>query len=104
MPSLQVPLHTPIAAHVAVAAAERRSDALSVARRHRVEALLIGVLVAVVLFLWRTPPELLAPGVFRDDGVYLAVGRAIAHGQGYHSVYLPGAPLQVKYPPGLPVL
>src|SRR5678810_341074 len=33
-----------------------------------------------------------------------AVGRAIAHGQGYHSLYLPGAPLQVKYPPGLPLL
>jgi hypothetical protein len=73
-------------------------------RRHTIEAVLVGVLVAVVLFLWRTPPELIAPGVFRDDGVYLAVGRAISEGRGYHSIYLPGAPLQVKYPPGLPVL
>jgi hypothetical protein len=73
-------------------------------RRHTIEAVLVGALVAVVLVLWRTPPELIAPGVFRDDGVYLAVGRAISEGRGYHSIYLPGAPLQVKYPPGLPVL
>jgi hypothetical protein len=46
-------------------------------RRHIIEAVLVGALVAVVVFLWRTPPELIAPGVFRDDGVYLAVGRAI---------------------------
>ena len=73
-------------------------------RRHIIEALFVAALVAVVVLLWRTPPELLAPGVFRDDGVYLSVGRAISEGRGYHSVYLPGAPLQVKYPPGLPVM
>ena len=103
MPSLQLPLQTPIAS-LTVAVPSIRSDAQSLARRHRVEALLVGLLVAVVLLLWRTPPELLTPGVFRDDGVYLSVGRAISEGRGYHSLYLPGAPLQVKYPPGLPLL
>src|SRR4029079_13765378 len=73
-------------------------------RRHIIEALFVAALVAVMVLLWRTPPELLAPGVFRDDGVYLSVGRAISEGGAYHSVYLPGAPLQVKYPPGLPVM
>lgn len=103
MPSLQIPFPTPISVDATVAT-RPRSVADSIVRRHRVEALLVGLLVAVVLLLWRTPPELLAPGVFRDDGVYLSVGRAISEGRGYHSVYLPGAPLQVKYPPALPVL
>ena len=103
MPPLSVLLRAPISA-VPAAGAIGRSDTASVARRHVVESLLAGLLVALVVLAWRTPPELLAPGVFRDDGVYLAVGRALSEGRGYHSFYLPGAPLQVKYPPGLPAL
>lgn len=41
-------------------------------------------------------------GTFDDDGVYTVLGKALATGQGYHSLHLIGAPVQVKYPPGLP--
>ena len=102
MPSPSVTLPATIANDLTTAKSGHRVE--SAARRHGIEALLVGALVVVVLLLWRTPPELLAPGVFRDDGVYVALGRAISDGRGYHSIYLPGAPLQVKYPPGLPVL
>ena len=43
-------------------------------------------------------------GVFDDDGVYVALGKSIAQGTGYHSIHLAGAPVQVRYPPGLPLL
>jgi hypothetical protein len=73
-------------------------------RRFLFEALAVGVVAAAVLLFFRVPSELLAPGAFKDDAVYLALGRGIAQGHGYHSVYMPGAPLQVKYPPGLPLI
>jgi hypothetical protein len=76
----------------------------SASPRLATEALIVGVVVGAILLLARTPTELLAPGAFKDDAVYLTLGRAIASGNGYHSIYMPGAPLQVKYPPGLPLI
>ncbi len=46
----------------------------------------------------------LLPGAFNDDAAYMALGRALSIGAGYRSIYLAGAPLQVKYPPGLPAV
>jgi hypothetical protein len=43
-------------------------------------------------------------GRLYDDGVYLALGKAIASGEGYRSIHLVGAPVQVKFPPLLPAL
>ena len=59
--------------------------------------------VALAYLVLRTSPSL-AAGAFSDDGVYLALGKALADGQGYHSVYAVGAPVHVKYPPGLPAV
>jgi hypothetical protein len=67
------------------------------------EALAVTALVAVAYLLLRTAPYL-AAGAFSDDGVYLALGRALAEGEGYRSVYAVGAPVHLKYPPGLPLL
>jgi len=39
-----------------------------------------------------------------DDGVYLSLGKALADGEGYRSVYAVGAPVHLKYPPALPLL
>jgi hypothetical protein len=47
---------------------------------------------------------LLLVGAYQDDGVYSILGRAIAQGHGYRSMHLAGAPVQVKYPPGFPLL
>jgi hypothetical protein len=43
-------------------------------------------------------------GAFQDDGVYLVLGRALAEGHGYRSMHLVGWPVQVKYPPGFPLI
>ncbi len=37
-------------------------------------------------------------GLFHDDGVYLVVAKALAQGEGYRIISLPGAPPQTKYP------
>ncbi len=67
------------------------------------EAILVALGVAVLYAAWSLSPLLLA-GAFQDDGAYLALGKAISSGAGYRSIYLPGAPVHVKYPPGLPLL
>lgn len=41
-------------------------------------------------------------GVFYDDGLYVALARALAEGQGYRFLHLPGTPAGVHYPPGWP--
>src|SRR5688500_11956345 len=43
-------------------------------------------------------------GVYHDDGIYVATGKAIAEGNGYHLVNLPGEPPQTKYPFLYPVV
>lgn len=63
----------------------------------------MAALVGLGYLLLRNQPEL-APGAFADDGVYLGLGKALAAGDGYRSVYAPGALPHGKYPPGLPLL
>jgi hypothetical protein len=41
-------------------------------------------------------------GVFYDDGLYVALGKALAEGRGYVSLHLPGEPPAVHYPPLYP--
>lgn len=43
-------------------------------------------------------------GVFQDDGHYLVLARALASGDGYRYVNLPGAPGATHSPPGYPLL
>ncbi len=43
-------------------------------------------------------------GSFFDDGVYVILGKALATGQGYRYLHLPGHPVATHYPPGYPVL
>jgi hypothetical protein len=43
-------------------------------------------------------------GIFHDDGVYLILAKALATGQGYHYLHLPGAPAATHYPPAYPLL
>jgi len=67
------------------------------------EAVLAALALAALYLLLRTSPYL-AIGAFHDDGVYLAVGKALADGEGYRSLYAVGEPVHAKYPPGLPAL
>jgi hypothetical protein len=72
-------------------------------RARATEALAVAALIALAYLLLRTAPAL-AAGAFMDDGVYLSLGKALADGEGYRSVYAAGAPVHLKYPPALPFL
>lgn len=43
-------------------------------------------------------------GVFHDDAIYVATAKALATGQGYSLINLPGSPPQTKYPPLYPLV
>lgn len=72
-------------------------------RRLLLESAGAALLVSIGLLLFGTS-DLLLVGSFNDDGVYVALGKAIAEGEGYRSIHLPGSPVHTKYPPGLPGL
>lgn len=62
--------------------------------------LICGVVFATAA--WASEPY--AVGVFHDDGVYVVLAKALASGEGYRYLNLPGAPLATHYPPGYPLL
>ncbi len=56
-------------------------------------------LVALFVFLlalWAQADALV--GVFYDDGVYVVLAKALAEGEGYRNIHLPGGPASVHYP------
>ncbi|MCH7683916.1 MAG: hypothetical protein IIB35_09440 [Gemmatimonadetes bacterium] len=46
--------------------------------------------------LWAQPSALV--GVFYDDGIYVVLAKALAEGEGYRYLHLPGAPPGVHFP------
>jgi hypothetical protein len=60
-------------------------------------------LVPAALFAWKMR-HFEHLGYFHDDGMYWVSARSLASGQGYRILSYPGAPLQTKYPPVLPLL
>jgi len=64
----------------------------------------IGVLVAAIALAiaFVAIPNWPA-GVFEDDGIYVILGKALAGGEGYRYLNLPGAPFATHYPPGYPL-
>jgi len=59
-------------------------------------------LVVFLVALWAQTDALV--GVFYDDGLYVALGKALAEGRGYVSLHLPGEPPGVHYPPLYPAV
>jgi hypothetical protein len=43
-------------------------------------------------------------GAAGDDAMYLVLAKALATGQGYHSINVPGAPPNTHFPPGFPAI
>src|SRR6185436_20890315 len=43
-------------------------------------------------------------GVAHDDGMYVILGKALATGQGYRWLHVPGAPPATHFPPGYPAV
>ena len=64
-------------------------------RRHWLIAAALFTCV-IVLGASRMAPGV--SGVYHDDGIYVATGKAIAEGEGYRLINLPGEPAQTKYP------
>ena len=58
-----------------------------------------AVFVAVMII-----PAPCMVGAYQDDGVYLVTAKALADGQGYRHLELPGEPFQTKYPILYPLL
>ena len=67
------------------------------------EAVIVGVGLALAYLALRMSP-IVAIGAFRDDAVYISLGKALASHEGYRSIYTVGAPFHMKYPPGLPAI
>src|SRR5262249_20240384 len=70
----------------------------------RVDAVAALVLAGV---LARTASLRLHPGSWgqcQDDAIYGATAKALAEGEGYRQIFLPGSPPQTKYPPLYPAL
>ena len=62
---------------------------------------LLVALIATVVAWWASVPYVV--GVFHDDGVYALLGKALAEGQGFRYLQLPGSPVATHYPPLYPL-
>ncbi|HKN64873.1 MAG TPA: hypothetical protein VJW73_01265 [Gemmatimonadaceae bacterium] len=60
------------------------------------------ITAAVALLAAINAIEPLPIGVFYDDAQYLVLAKALATGEGYRFINLPGAPLATHFPPGYP--
>jgi len=70
-------------------------------RVERVLPVVLFALVLVVASMTVTPSPV---GVFEDDAAYTVLGKALAEGDGYRFINLPGAPHATHFPPGYPAL
>lgn len=61
--------------------------------------LVTGVFVLAVLSITPWPV-----GAYEDDAIYTLLGKALATGDGYRMISLPGSPHATHYPPGYPLL
>lgn len=69
-------------------------------RIDRLLPFLLGALVLLVAVVTITPWPV---GAFQDDAIYTLLAKALATGEGYRMINLPGAPHATHYPPGYPV-
>ncbi|HUE70202.1 MAG TPA: hypothetical protein VMP01_04870 [Pirellulaceae bacterium] len=71
---------------------------MSAAPLTRSDCFLAAALAAltVVAGCWRMAPAVC--GLFHDDAIYVSTAKALAQGEGYRLIDVPGAPLQTKYP------
>jgi hypothetical protein len=59
--------------------------------------LFIAVMLGAILTITPWPV-----GAFQDDAIYVVLAKALATGEGYRMINLPGAPHATHYPPGYP--
>jgi len=68
-------------------------------RLERLAPVALVALVMLVALLTVTPWPV---GAFQDDAIYTILAKALATGEGYRMINLPGAPHATHYPPGYP--
>jgi hypothetical protein len=81
-------------------AASTRSGAEFALGRSRAAGVIVAA-IALVIAIAAIPNW--PAGVFQDDGIYVILGKALANGEGYRYLNLPGAPYATHYPPGYPL-
>ena len=67
----------------------------------RVAPLVLGAIVLAVALLTITPWPV---GVFQDDAIYVVLAKALASGEGFRMINMPGAPHGTHFPPGYPLV
>jgi hypothetical protein len=67
----------------------------------RVAPLVLGALALAVALLTVTPWPV---GVFQDDAIYVVLAKALASGEGFRMINMPGSPHATHFPPGYPLL
>jgi len=85
---------------------ERAGDAPNVdtgggPRHERLLLVAIAALVLLVAILTVTPWPV---GAFQDDAIYTVLAKALATGEGFRLINLPGSPYNTHYPPGYPLV
>ncbi|HEX9563198.1 MAG TPA: hypothetical protein VF981_04475 [Gemmatimonadaceae bacterium] len=73
-------------------------------RTVRAERLVPVALAAVVLLVAVVTITPWPVGAFQDDAIYTVLAKALATGEGYRMINLPGSPHATHYPPGYPVV
>lgn len=68
----------------------------------RLERLIPVVLVAVVMLVALLTVTPWPVGAFQDDAMYVVLAKALATGEGYRMINLPGSPHATHFPPGYP--
>ncbi|MBW8839170.1 MAG: glycosyltransferase family 39 protein [Gemmatimonadetes bacterium] len=76
-------------------------DAWSSYSADRVAPLVLGAIVLCVAMLTITPWPV---GVFQDDAIYVVLAKALASGEGFRMINMPGAPHGTHFPPGYPLV
>lgn len=80
--------------------ARRWITTLAAWRERHWSMLAAAIALAVTMAAFQPLPV----GVWVDDGHYVVLARALATGQGYRYLNLPGAPFATHFPPGYPAL
>ena len=63
--------------------------------------LVVGLAIATAIYSLALSPIV---GDGYDDAHYVALAKALAQGQGFSDVLIPGAPPEMQYPPGFPLV
>ena len=71
------------------------------ARSEKLVPVVVVIVVLLTAILSVTPWPV---GAYEDDAIYTLLAKALASGEGYRMINLPGTPAATHYPPGYPFL